>query len=457
MPTEDYSHTRRIARVRQIAEWKGLNKVVGALSGTTHLSMKVGGLVDIQKNLNGIGKTINNGDLLLNNDIPTPPPTLVEVSYDFKECSATVDNGGKITSITLGWLSTKGVVASYKLFWRYNSIPNSGYQSVQSEEVSGPLIIPSDPNLAKIGQSINGNLYQDQSDVITTLTYDITIFNAPAGYDTKRITVYIYAYSDIEGTKRVSNFPKTMLEFVGSPGGSAINKIFLTRTSSFNGSVGTVFVDDYLTQYNPQAAILDIKNISTPPPPPPPPPTSLEVLYDFENCSAILSQFSDSITSITVSWFNLDLAQSYKLFWRYTSNGNSGNSAVLFQQNDGIIEKELSNTINSLYHDQTTPIPKSNQAQTSFTIGDFNPPTDFNAKRITIYIYAYSDIDGTNRLTKFPKTMLQVVKNPAVNDINRMFLSRTSYGVDVDNIKFFDDDSPYMSISEAKDFKYLEQ
>ena len=69
MPTEDYSHTRRIARVRQIAEWKGLNKVVGALSSGTQLSMKIGGVVDIQKSFNGIGKTINRGDLLLNNNI----------------------------------------------------------------------------------------------------------------------------------------------------------------------------------------------------------------------------------------------------------------------------------------------------------------------------------------------------------------------------------------------------
>ena len=75
MPTEDNSHTRRIARVRQIAEWKGLNKVVGALSGGTQLSMKMGGVVNIQKNFNGIGKTINNSVTFTNNNesfiIPT--------------------------------------------------------------------------------------------------------------------------------------------------------------------------------------------------------------------------------------------------------------------------------------------------------------------------------------------------------------------------------------------------
>jgi hypothetical protein len=68
MPTEDYSHTRRIARVRQIAEWKGFNKVAGAVSSGIHLSMKVGGVVNIQKNFNGIGKTINNSVTFTNND-----------------------------------------------------------------------------------------------------------------------------------------------------------------------------------------------------------------------------------------------------------------------------------------------------------------------------------------------------------------------------------------------------
>ena len=31
MPTEDYSHTRRIVRARQIASLKGLNKVARAI------------------------------------------------------------------------------------------------------------------------------------------------------------------------------------------------------------------------------------------------------------------------------------------------------------------------------------------------------------------------------------------------------------------------------------------
>lgn len=64
MPTEDNSHTRRISRVRQIADWKGLNKVVRALDSDTQLSIKLGGLVNITKNLNG--KRINNGQSLLN-------------------------------------------------------------------------------------------------------------------------------------------------------------------------------------------------------------------------------------------------------------------------------------------------------------------------------------------------------------------------------------------------------
>lgn len=66
MPTQDNSHTTRISRVRQIADWKGLNKVVRALDSDTQLSIRLGGLVNITKNLNG--KRINNGQSLLNNN-----------------------------------------------------------------------------------------------------------------------------------------------------------------------------------------------------------------------------------------------------------------------------------------------------------------------------------------------------------------------------------------------------
>jgi hypothetical protein len=68
MPTQDNSHTTRISRVRQLADWKGLNKVVRALDSSTQLSIRLGGLVNITKNLNG--KRINNGDQLLNYTFP---------------------------------------------------------------------------------------------------------------------------------------------------------------------------------------------------------------------------------------------------------------------------------------------------------------------------------------------------------------------------------------------------
>jgi len=109
MPTEDYSHTRRIARVRQIAEWKGLNKVVGALSSGTQLSMKVGGVVDIQKSFNGIGKTINRGDLLLNNNISqyTIPSEATIVNILFIDPDVCINKKTNYTMVFLSLDPTK--------------------------------------------------------------------------------------------------------------------------------------------------------------------------------------------------------------------------------------------------------------------------------------------------------------------------------------------------------------
>ena len=55
MPTEDYSNTTRIARLRQIGDLKGLNKVARALDNTTQLSMKLGGVKRIIKVPVGLG------------------------------------------------------------------------------------------------------------------------------------------------------------------------------------------------------------------------------------------------------------------------------------------------------------------------------------------------------------------------------------------------------------------
>jgi hypothetical protein len=81
MPTQDNSHTTRISRVRQIADWKGLNKVVRALDSDTQLSIKLGGLVNITKNLNG--KRINNGQSLLNNGQYTFPTDAININVYF--------------------------------------------------------------------------------------------------------------------------------------------------------------------------------------------------------------------------------------------------------------------------------------------------------------------------------------------------------------------------------------
>ena len=53
MPTEDRSNRTHIARVRQKAALKGLNKVVRALDIDTQLSIKLGGLTHITKTSNG--------------------------------------------------------------------------------------------------------------------------------------------------------------------------------------------------------------------------------------------------------------------------------------------------------------------------------------------------------------------------------------------------------------------
>ena len=63
MTTEDYSHTRRIARIRQIASLQGLNKVVRAIDSETQLVIKQGGIKNVMKTPTGLrsdcGKCVN--------------------------------------------------------------------------------------------------------------------------------------------------------------------------------------------------------------------------------------------------------------------------------------------------------------------------------------------------------------------------------------------------------------
>jgi hypothetical protein len=54
MPTEDYSQTRRIARIRQIASFQGLNKVVRAIDSATQLVIKQGGIINVMKTPTGL-------------------------------------------------------------------------------------------------------------------------------------------------------------------------------------------------------------------------------------------------------------------------------------------------------------------------------------------------------------------------------------------------------------------
>jgi hypothetical protein len=53
MPTEDYSNTRRIARLRQIASLKGLNKVARAIDSETQFVIKQGGILNVMKTPTG--------------------------------------------------------------------------------------------------------------------------------------------------------------------------------------------------------------------------------------------------------------------------------------------------------------------------------------------------------------------------------------------------------------------
>jgi len=63
MPTEDYSNTRRIARVRQIASFKGIGKVVRAIDSETQLVIKQGGIRNVTKTPTGLrsncGRCVN--------------------------------------------------------------------------------------------------------------------------------------------------------------------------------------------------------------------------------------------------------------------------------------------------------------------------------------------------------------------------------------------------------------
>jgi len=57
MPTEDNSHTRRIARVRQIASFKGIGKVARAIDSETQLVIKQGGILNVTKTPTGFRTT----------------------------------------------------------------------------------------------------------------------------------------------------------------------------------------------------------------------------------------------------------------------------------------------------------------------------------------------------------------------------------------------------------------
>jgi hypothetical protein len=75
MPTEDYSNTRRIARIRQIASLKGLGKVARAIDSETQLVIKQGGIKNVMKTPTGLRSNCGRCTGLTSNGGGHPIPT----------------------------------------------------------------------------------------------------------------------------------------------------------------------------------------------------------------------------------------------------------------------------------------------------------------------------------------------------------------------------------------------
>jgi len=163
-------------------------------------------------------------------------------------------------------------------------------------------------------------------------------------------------------------------------------------------------------------------------------PVSLDVKYNFDNCSATLAGTGNNTTinRVHIEWIPLIGASSYKLFWRY-GQGSYGATSVLGDPipNDPADDKESSNFTDHLYQFQSAA---------AITSTSCDIIASSNQKVITFYLYAYSDAAGTSRMTNFPLTILQCLGNGE----NKMFLSRSSYyNLKIQAYFFTDDDSGY--------------
>jgi hypothetical protein len=117
MPTEDYSNTRRIARIRQIASLKGLNKVIRAIDSETQLVIKQGGILNVMKTPTGLRS--NCGRCIKSGGEGHPIPTIY---YDTNGMNL----GNIVNCNSINCTDSKGNILTY-----VDIIPNSTITKVE--------------------------------------------------------------------------------------------------------------------------------------------------------------------------------------------------------------------------------------------------------------------------------------------------------------------------------------
>ena len=192
----------------------------------------------------------------------SPAPTSV-LTYDFDNCSATVVQGATVDSASIDtvhieWFPLIGA-ASYKIFGRYGYTQSATGKIYTLSSVNKSPTIPDDPADDKESSNTSNSLYQFQTAAITSTSYDfVTSGNPPTSpYTDRKITFYLYAYSDSAGTTRMTNFPIKVLQCIGY----ANSLMFLTR-STCNSSVSGIyeFTDDG-TSANDSLEVIKTKSI----------------------------------------------------------------------------------------------------------------------------------------------------------------------------------------------------
>ena len=140
------------------------------------------------------------------------------------------------------------------------------------------------------------------------------------------------------------------------------------------------------------------------------------VELNFANCSA-----NTTLTSITVAWFSVAGAQSYKVFYSERAGGSDGT----FVTYPPPIRQDPSQILNA-----SAVVPKFTGQSNVITGTTVTLTTNPQSERISAYVYAYTDIAGTQRLTNFPQTCLVGNKE---GDVQKLFLTKTQYSYDGDS------------------------